>query len=166
MSVSDHDRRPSIQVSPQEILEDGLLTVSGTGWSDAPVMVTFDGKPAPLHDTLRGTPVGGAEVRTDEHGAFTVQFAIRGVEAGTREVVAYQDQRRVSVAAHITVEARRRIRDDDRVDDAPYWRARDFFDRRFGAVGVVPHGIRDVQMAAVRRLRAEKARQEAGQKAA
>jgi photosystem II stability/assembly factor-like uncharacterized protein len=146
-----------LEVVPTVVPEGNMLTIAGSGWPGCPILIEIDGEGRRFHDILRGSPLGRA-VRPDGFGSFLVQLGTRGLRAGKHEVVASVQERGVSAGTSFELSERPLLRPDGKVAEGSYWRVRHFFDRRFGHIGFVPPGIRDVQIDGIRRLRAEQRR--------
>ncbi len=146
-----------LEVAPAVVPEGNMLAIRGSGWPACPILLEIDGEERRLHDILQGSPVGRA-VRPDGYGSFVVQLGTQGLGAGKHELVATVRGRDVAAAVPFELTERPLLRPDGKAAEGSYWRIRHFFDRRFGQIGFVPPGIRDVQIEGIRRLRADQRR--------
>lgn len=147
---------PMVEIAPSPVLLGNRFTVYGWGWGDCPVVVEVDGKPLEGLRVAKGIARPGAVVPTSD-GEFSVDVATwtRGpgsYEVGVRSTG--RDGRGASAKLEVVAVAEP---DPDRPEgvsnNMSYWRSRDFFDRRFGHLGYVPQGVREIQVGSFRGLR-------------
>lgn len=145
---------PALKVNPQAVQEGDQLIIRGSGWCDCPVKIEIGGQAVKPFRILQGLPVPDG-LRPHSTGSFVVQISTLGIKPGRRRIVATSTHRirKESVAETVEVLERARFKPDGALAEKPYWRARDFFRRRFGHIGFVPPGTRETQVRDIRRLR-------------
>lgn len=148
---------PTLAAVPPRVLEGVGLQLRGEGWPDCPVHFDVDGRALKRFRIVAGFPVP-AGVRPDPTGTFVVVLDTAGWEVGVRGVTATaavgSDDVRIRIEVVVDPQPSAEEFPTDDVHKA-YWRARHFYEQRFGAIGFVPAGTRRVQIDSVRRLRAE-----------
>jgi hypothetical protein len=162
--------QPTLVLHPSGVQQGMPIVVRGTGWGSCPVALTIDRKPAVIWRIAQGAPSPGG-VRPAATGEFVATLSTMSLKAGRHELRAKSAHQTRPAAASVglTILARPAIeppvvtpggrkprRDRDEIQDSPYWRGLNFFQRRFGHLGFVPPGMRETQIAQIRDLRVEK----------
>ena len=143
---------PSITVHPVDISQGDELVVTGVGWPDCPIELSVAGDVKRPVRIARGSPVERM-VRPGGDGAFTVSIPTSKIPAGRRSVRATSIPGELARSKRIMVHKRAEP-DGEGTWEGHVWRARTFFERRFGHLGFVPPGTRQTQIDSVRSLRA------------
>jgi hypothetical protein len=141
------------------VFEGDCVSIHGDGWSFGVVRLILGDRALIIDHVLLGLPSARGVV-PDQGGRFVVLASLLDVSPGTARLRAESDSG-VSASAELVVGERWRMRSEDRAWDSPYWRARDFFARRFGHIGFVPAGTRTAQIRSIVDLRA-RAREDGG----
>lgn len=154
--------RPTLQIHPRIIAEGDGIIVRGSSWSDCPVKLEIDNKAGTVYRIAQGLPASGG-VRPDPTGSFVVQISTLEIKPGKHKITATSTHQIHKATIAETFEVLQRPRLESVRPDAKeaelelyYWRALDFFKRRFGHLGYVPSGTRATQVSDIRRLRAQR----------
>lgn len=153
---NDTENNPrSFQLIPGIVFEGDALTLRGSGWDDCPITVEADGAPAILLRVSDGY-WSGRQVRPDADGQFVVQIWTAGFKTGPHRISVSSMVRGRRQTASRTFEVFARplpVGPDEDVDLA-YRRSQLQFRKRFGRLGYLPEGIRQIQVHGLRNLRA------------
>ncbi len=154
--------RPTLEVNPRAVREGDGIIVRGGGWPDCPVKIEIGDKAVRPFRIAQGLPVPGG-VRPDARGDFVVLMSTLRIKPGRHRIVAASTHRTRKARITEAFEVSERPRPDPNRREAKeaelelyYWRALDFFNRRFGHIGFVPPGTRTTQVSEIRRLRAQR----------
>lgn len=145
---------PTLEVDPRIVREGDQIIIRGSGWGDCPVKIELDGKVVKPTSIAQGFPLSGG-IRPDATGSFVVRLSTLGVRPGNHKIVATSTHEihKARITEQFEIGERPRFKPNGRVAEPYYWRALDFFNRRFGHIGIVPPGTRETQIRQIRSLR-------------
>ncbi|MEN8376866.1 MAG: glycosyl hydrolase [Gemmatimonadota bacterium] len=140
--------KPMLSATPTELHQGDRLTLTGRGWPDCPISIRIGKQSATVVRIGYGFPAGG-QVRPAGDGTFVAALSTADIPAGERRITAQ--------AAEASAYAKVRILEQPGPgSDGPIvkhaWRAREFFERRFGHLGFVPAGTRETQIRQLRNI--------------
>jgi hypothetical protein len=152
--------RPALEVNPVNVREGDLIIVRGSGWDDCPVKIEIAGKAVRPLRVAQGFPVPDG-VQPDASGSFVITLATLGIKHGRSRLVASSTHRtrQESASQSIDVSERPQFESDpereleEQEEELAFWRSDYFFKRRFGHLGFVPSGMREIQISQIRLLR-------------
>lgn len=145
----------ALAVSPTEIRQGDELVLTGARWPDCPLEIRAGDRAVPPIRIARGFPVG-RKVRPAGDGMFVVSIATADLRPGRRTIRVDTGRKGETESVTVEVVEQPEPGSEGRVEK-PVWRAREFFERRFGHIGFVPPGTRPTQVESVRSLRARRA---------
>jgi hypothetical protein len=161
--------KASLEIAPDRVREGDLIIITGSDWSFYPVKIEIDGDEAKFIRIVQGLPVsrdsgnGSSNVMPDANGSFAVMVSTLRIKPGKHEVIAatIADTQidNTSIRRPFEVTKRQQFAEDGTVLEKPYWRALDFFNRRFGHIGFVPPGVKETQIRQIRMLKAKAQKQ-------
>jgi photosystem II stability/assembly factor-like uncharacterized protein len=147
---------PSLELTPGTVFEGDAVTLRGAGWDDCLVSVEADGEPATVLRVSQGR-WSGRQLRPDASGQFTIQIWTAGFEAGRHRIAvisAERARRRRTSSRTLEVLVRPLPAGADEDVELAYQRNRFNFQKRFGRLGHLPEGIRQLQVEGIRNLHA------------
>src|SRR5947209_4040723 len=148
-----------LEINPGVVREGDQIVLSGKGWGDCPVKIEIDGKAVKPFRVAQGYLVSEG-VQPEATGSFVVLVATLGIRPSKHKIVATSVHkiRKLSVTTTFEVLERPPLDVSGEDEEVAYWRALDFFNRRFGHIGFIPPGTRDTQIGQIRLLREKRDR--------
>lgn len=145
--------RPALVADPARVPAGTRVTLSGNGWPPCPLRLTLEKRSLAGHPVLRGFPHPDG-VRPTPDGQFQMRVDLIGLAPGRYRIRAESQRRSARATIDLEVYARPvRLDADGQPKLGPLGRFEDFTERRFGALGYVPAGLRRHQVDGVRRPR-------------
>lgn len=144
-----------------------MMIITGFNWGFYPVKIKIDDDEVKIIRIAQGLAVsrdsGGGSLMPDASGSFVVMVSTLGIKPGKHEVksttVADIQIDNTTIKRSFEVTERQQFAEDGTVLEKPYWRALDFFNRRFGHIGFVPPGVKETQIGQIRMLEAKAQKQ-------
>lgn len=163
------NKKPSLGLEPSVTQPGFPFLVRGSGWEVVPLAVFVGKAIVRPQRILLGVPVANG-LRPAPNGEFLIELSARDLQPGKYTVLvkAVCESLALSATARMeitapparlagrkaeTLDQQRRREVKEAGGGGPLMRRADWFKRRFGHLGFIPHGVRTTQINAVRRLR-------------
>ncbi len=152
--VTKKARKESLKLYPNVLKEGNDIIIEGSDWCNCPISIKIDNDTVKYIRIAQGLPVEGGLVPYPT-GSFVVLVSTLGIKPGKHSLIATSIQQgdKQSSSKQFEVQKRELFKSDGTPADKPYQRSLAFFERRYGQLGFVPPGIRDIQMNELQMLR-------------
>lgn len=151
---------PVIKPGSETVQEGRTFILHGTNWPDCPISFKLSREHIRLSKVITGRRQGN-QIRPAGDGSFQVEFAVGRSGEGKLQITAlsahrkkYKAETNLEVLANPAI-YQETFNKGGKLEKS-FLRQEDFFRRRFGHIGYIPEGMKNVQLGEIKKLRNRK----------